>query len=394
MWSPICQLVSRGANLLVICLMAMAPLAAYADSCGDWPLWREFNTRFIQQDGRVLADESEHRYSSSEGQAYALFFSLAANDQATFERILVWTRDNLSMGDLGVRLPAWQWGKRLDGGWGIVDANSASDADTWLAYTLLEAGRLWHEPRYTALGKLMLANIRIHLVREFPGRRWVLLPAESGFDLVQSGIRLNPSYVPVQLLRVFIKNDPTGPWRDVLANNLALLKAASPKGYVPDWVVYLPGTGYLSDIQSGGMGQHDAIRVYLWWGMLSRQDPMSAPLREILFGMNQLIPRHEVSPPLAVDTRTGVISGVSPPSFSAALLPYFFVMGNKAALNLQRERLIAQFDAATGVLIGQDPRYYDQVLTLFGLGWLEHRFSFSSQGQLVVRWKSSCSEKK
>lgn len=375
-------------GVLVCCLLCSG--MAFARPCQDWPMWREFSSRFIQSDGRVLADESEHRYSSSEGQAYALFFTLAANDRVIFDRVLNWTRDNLAAGDLGAHLPAWQWGKRVDGVWGVVDNNSASDADTWLAYSLLEAGRLWREPRYTAQGRLLLANIRLHSVRELPDVGAMLLPGQTGFDLPQSAVRLNPSYVPVQLFRRFIAEDPAGRWAKVLDNNVRLLKVSSPKGFVPDWAVYQPGSGYQIDPQSAGLGQHDAIRVYLWWGMLSRQDPLSFALQNSLSGMNRWIPQHEISPPLSVDTQTGGASGVSPVSFSAALLPYFSRTGNRQALRLQRERLNAQ---TNGVLLGLEPRYYDQVLGLFGLGWIEHRFSFSSQGQLVVPWKSSCSEK-
>jgi endoglucanase len=373
-------------RLLLACLLL--PIQAYAAPCADWPMWRTFEQRFIQADGRVLADESERHYSTSEGQAYALFFSLVANDRTAFERILVWTRDNLAGGDLSARLPAWQWGKRPDGAWGVADQNSASDADTWLAYTLLEAGRLWHEPRYTAQGKLMLANVHLHLVRDFSGLGAMLMPAASGFDLVEGGARFNPSYYPVQLLRVFAKADPAAGWDEIIDNSYKLIQAASSKGYAPDWQGYVPGTGFVPDPKSGDTGAHDAIRVYLWWGMLDRHDPMAARLKSLLYGMNQWVPRHEITPPLSVDARTGVVSGVSPPSFSAALLPYFSTMGNKRALELQKDRLLAyQVDG----LIGQDPRYYDQVLTLFGQGWLAHNFSFSSQGQLVVQWNSSCS---
>lgn len=383
------------ARIVRCCLLwLMVALPVYAQPCGEWPLWRAFGNSFIQADGRVLADESEQRYSTSEGQAYALFFTLVANDRAAFERILLWTRDNLAGGDLGARLPAWQWGKRPDGLWGVVDQNSASDADSWLAYTLLEAGRLWHEPRYTAQGNLMLANIRIRLIRDFSGAGEMLLSAASGFELEQGGARLNPSYFPLQLLRVFSRADPSGPWRAVIDNNLKMLQAANVKGYVPDWVAYVPGRGYLTDPKLGAIGTHDAIRVYLWWGMLSRQDPMSARLKKVIFGMNQLIPNQEVIPPLTIDTQTGVVSGVSPPSFSAALLPYFSSMGNRVALRLQQERLIAHQDPVTGVLIGHELHYYDQVLALFGQGWMDHRFSFSPQGQLVVQWKQSCSAKK
>jgi endo-1,4-beta-D-glucanase Y len=381
MLGQICHMVCRGALILT----AMMPLCVQASD--DWPLWQAFNRDFIQADGRVLADESEQRYSTSEGQAYALFFALVANDRAVFDQLLLWTHKNLAGGDLGARLPAWQWGKRADGSWGVVDQNSASDADTWLAYTLLEAGRLWHEPRYRAQGNLMLANIRIHLIRDLPGIGAMLLPAGTGFDLDQGGSRLNPSYFPVQLLRAYSNSDPSGPWPVVIDNNLKLLKAASTKGFVPDWVAYVPGRGYQLDPKSGAIGAHDAIRVYLWWGMLSRQDPMSPRLKKVIYGMNQLIPKHEVSPPLAVDAQTGATSGVSPASFSAALLPYFARMGNSSAQRLQSDRLIARRDAATGALIGEAPRYYDQVLTLFGQGWMGRRFGFSSQGQLVVQWK-------
>ncbi|MEI7455682.1 MAG: cellulose synthase complex periplasmic endoglucanase BcsZ [Nitrosomonadales bacterium] len=372
---------------IVICAWLMAALPVCAQPC--WPAWQSFASRFVQADGRVLADESEQRYSTSEGQAYGLLFALIANDRPRFEQILLWSRDNLAAGDLSARLPAWQWGKKSDGAWGVVDQNSASDADTWFAYTLLEAGRLWHEPRYTALGRMMLANIRIQLVRNLSGAGVVLLPAANGFALEPGGSRLNPSYYPVQLLRAFSIADPDGPWKQIIENNLTLLGSAAPRGYVPDWAAYIPESGYLIDPQKGEVGTHDAIRVYLWWGMLSRQDPSFGKIKKLIYGMNKLIPEYQITPPLTVNTQTGDVSGVSPPSFSAALLPYFATMNNSAALKLQSDRLASQ--PVGGLLIGENLRYYDQVLALFGQGWMAHKFAFSSQGQLVVQWNSSCS---
>ena len=370
--------------VFAVWLMAALPASACV-----WPLWQGFGAKFIQPDGRVLADESEHHYSTSEGQAYALFFALVANDRESFDRILLWTRDNLAAGDLASTLPAWQWGKKPDGGWGVIDSNSAADADTWLAYTLLEAGRLWQQRSYTAQGNLMLANIRLRLVRELPGKGPMLLPARTGFDLDRGGVRLNPSYLPVQLLRAFSKQDPSGPWNAVLANGVEMLKATASVGYAPDWAAYVPGQGYQPDPKLGAIGSHDAIRVYLWWGMLSSKDAAAAKLKKALYGMDRLIPAHEIAPPLNVNTQTGAISGVSPPGFSAALLPYFSGMKNAEALRLQQQRLASQ--TTQDGLIGQDLRYSDQVLALFGQGWMERRFSFSPEGQLAVGWKSSCS---
>ncbi|OGT23069.1 MAG: endo-1,4-D-glucanase [Gallionellales bacterium RIFOXYB12_FULL_54_9] len=376
----------------LLCLLFMlSPWLATAEECAEWARWQAFSSRFIQTDGRVLADESEQHYSTSEGQAYALFFALVANDRKTFERVLFWTSANLAAGDLSARLPAWQWGKRQDGSWGVVDANSASDADTWLAYTLLEAGRLWHEPRYSAYGNLMLANIRLHLIRDFPGLGAMLLPGAVGFNLNDGGARFNLSYYPVQLLRVFAKAEPTGPWNELIVNSLKLMRAATPKGFAPDWQAYVPGTGFIKDPVLGANGSHDAIRVYLWWGMLAKQDAAASGLKEMLYGMNKLISNQEVTPPLNVDAQTAAYSGNSPPGFSAALLPYLATMKNKRALSLQNDRLIAN---ETAGLIGEEARYYDQVLTLFGQGWMERRFSFSPQGQLLAQWNPSCSAKK
>ncbi len=31
--------------------------------------------------------------------------------------------------------------------WSVLDSNSASDGDIWMAWSLLEAGRLWKETR-------------------------------------------------------------------------------------------------------------------------------------------------------------------------------------------------------------------------------------------------------
>ena len=42
--------------------------------------------------GRVIDLSQEDKRSTSEGQAYAMFFALVANDQAMFDRLLGWTK--------------------------------------------------------------------------------------------------------------------------------------------------------------------------------------------------------------------------------------------------------------------------------------------------------------
>ena len=115
--------------------------AGASAQAADWPLWENFRRHAIQSDGRVIERRADDR-TTSEAQAYALFFALVANDRAQFERLLSWTQNNLANGDLRAQQPAWLWGSDTASRWRVLDANPAADADFWLAYTLLQAGRL------------------------------------------------------------------------------------------------------------------------------------------------------------------------------------------------------------------------------------------------------------
>ncbi len=232
--------------------------------------------------GRVF-DPNGDQHTTSEGQAYALFFALADNDRPTFDRVLAWTETNLAGGDLTTHLPAWLWGKDKDGQWKVLDPNSASDADVWMAYTLLEAGRLWNSKVDTDLGRGMLALIASKEVANLPGFGPMLVPGPAGFQHDKTWI-LNPSYLPVFLFERFAALDPAGPWQQIALGIPAPARAELTTGYAMDWVEYVPGDGFYpvpkpSDASQNGPnaegpgGSYDAIRVYLWAGMIDPHDP-------------------------------------------------------------------------------------------------------------------------
>jgi len=361
-----------------------AAASARTDACGAWPLWQAYAERFIQADGRVVDFHAAH--STSEGQAYGLFFALVANDRQRFAALLKWTEDNLAGGDLGAQLPAWQWGRRDDGSWGVLDPNPASDADLWLAYTLLEAGRLWREPVYSRLGLRLTARIAEEEVATLPGLGPILLPAPAGFQPQPDLWRLNPSYLPIQLLRALHDYDPTGPWAGMVPATIRLLRETAVRGFAPDWTGYQTGIGWVADPDKGPVGSYDAIRVYLWLGMLDIDEPLRAPLLRALRGMATSLQRDGV-PPERVDTLSGRAEGRGPAGFSAALLPYLAALGDSPLLTQQRRRVEAAYHER---LLGNDPRYYDQNLALFGTGWLDGRFRFAAGGRLLPSWNISC----
>jgi len=98
---------------LLILLVLLTWSAGATAQAADWPLWENFRRHAIQSDGRVIERRADDR-TTSEAQAYALFFALVANDRAQFERLLSWTQNNLANGDLRAQQPAWLWGSDVD----------------------------------------------------------------------------------------------------------------------------------------------------------------------------------------------------------------------------------------------------------------------------------------
>lgn len=377
------------AGVLSLLLAATAQAACTA----DWPHWQRFAERWIQPDGRVLESSLEKNHSTSEGQSYALFFALVANDQARFERIWRWSRENLAGNDPQNILPAWLWGQGKDGKWQVQDPNSASDADLWFVYALLEADRLWRKPAYRADALALLGQIKARETTELPGLGPVLLPGPIGFSHIGHLWRINPSYQPLPLMRRLAAVDPAGPWDAIAAHAAVLQEQAGAHGFAADWIGYRAvseRTGlFASDPMKGNSGSYDAIRVYLWAGMTHPDDPLAKPLLDSLFGMARATASTGL-PPEQVDVHSGATSGQSPSGFSGALVPYFRAKGQPWLEELQDQRArgaIDQWIAGSA----QAPFYYDYMLSLFGLGWADGVYRFAADGRLLPRWETPCS---
>jgi endoglucanase len=380
----------RASTLSVLAGALIAIGAEHANAC-DWPAYRSFIERVVQADGRVVDRSTDAQQTTSEGQSYGMFFALVANDRASFDRLLAWTRANLSAHqfDAGnVRLPAWQWGKKPDGSFGVMDANSASDADLWIAYDLFQAGRLWKEPAYTKLAYALATQIAKQEIVDLPGLGPMLLPGPQGFR-TGDVTRLNPSYLPLPVLRGLAHEMPDGPWSTLAQSAARLVNVTAPRGYAPDWAAYKSGQ-FVVDPKNGDIGSYDAIRVYLWAGMASAADPLARGWLDALGGMKQSVAQNGY-PPEKVSTLSGAATGEGPLSYWGALAPYFKALDDQHGLGLARTHLAA-LNAAPSALPapGREPVYYDRVLGLFGGGFIEGRFRFDDQGRLVPDWRSAC----
>ncbi len=369
--------------LALLAALLMQPACAERPARhGDhgWADWQAFKTAFINDEGRVI-DWSESGRTVSEGQAYAMFFALVANDRPAFERLLQWTERNLAYGDLSRNLPAWLWGLAEDGTHKIIDPNPATDADLWIAYNLLEAARLWRQPQYETKARALLQLVRKHVVDWREDGTALLIPAPEGFRFADR-VRLNPSYtMPAQFLRLHAA-DPQGPWAAMVAQYPAMMAELSPLGRIPDWSQYRERRHEL-DADKGGIGSYDAIRVYLWAGLGPLEHhALQALLRDIA-GFAVLTAEAERIPE-KWSARSSWVEGEGPVGFDAALLPFYKALGEQEQLERARARIVA---ARKDGVYGSPARYYDQVLVLFGKGFDDGQYHFDAEGRLVPRWK-------
>jgi endoglucanase len=354
-------------------IMADSALAAGV-KCEAWPAWQRFKLLYVSDDGRVIDASTAAQITTSEGQSHALFFALVGNDRKAFDLILRWTHDNLSASKLDKTLPASKWGRADDGTWQVLESNAAANADLWIAYSLGEAARLWNEMRYANLGAEIARNILQQEVATVPGFGTVLLQGPRDF-MNENGWRLNPSYLSLSLLRGLARQTKEPLWNEIAKSSEQVILRSAPKGFAADWIEFTR-SGVSADRH--GLGSYDAIRVYLWAGMLPASDPSRDQLVEALKPMLDSVEKRG-TPVATVDIQSLEMNGEGSPGFSAALLPMLANARMTAVLQAQRLR------AAQGSL--QNNQNHDSdALALFGLGWLEQRYRFNRAGLLNVRW--------
>ncbi|MEI8642601.1 cellulose synthase complex periplasmic endoglucanase BcsZ [Pseudoalteromonas sp. Hal099] len=255
-------------------------MSAQTQQCEPWQGWQVFKNHFISDEGRVIDLGSKQNITTSEGQSYALFFALVANDKAAFDTILDWTQDHLSEGDLSTRLPAWQWGETGNDSSAILDSNPASDSDLWIAYSLSQAAILWDDRRYSILAAVLAQRIMREETAYISGLGLTLLPAPAGFEFENNTYKLNPSYSPLFIYQQFSKLYPHSPWQQLHEASAKLILDTAKNGVSPDWVMYSPAKGFYYDKKATDLGSFNAIRVYLWASMMANDAPYKEQLSE------------------------------------------------------------------------------------------------------------------
>lgn len=222
--------------------------------------WAAFKSRFVAADGRIV-DTGNGGISHSEGQAYGMLLSQAANDREAFERIWNWTYANIARKDM--MLFAW----RFDPLKGVTDNNNATDGDILAAWALQLASERWKVPAYAEASRKIRDELLNRLVRRFGGRT-VLLPGMTGFQFADS-VTVNPSYFVFPALDMFAKLEPRSQWGEVRDECLRIVREGKFGAVdIPvDWMRVDQAGRLWSDPDRPAAFGYDAIRVplYLVW---------------------------------------------------------------------------------------------------------------------------------
>ena len=352
-----------------LCAAALCALSALVPVTSQaWDKWDAFKAANVNDSYRVIDYNDNRRITTSEGQSYAMFFALVAGDKESFDNLLKWTENNLASGDITKHKPAWLWGKN-GSSWGIIDSNNAADSDMWIAYCLLEAGRLWDRPDYTAKGKAMMDLLKKD-VRDIKGLGKVLLPGYKGFEQTDF-VTLNPSYYPVFILRRFELEDAE--WKAVTEGTVRSLVRSAPRGYAPDWVRFnRQGKVIKEKGDDFVFGSYNAIRTYMWAAMMSPADPVRAVLVERFEPFAELA-RQTNMPPEKINVFTGERHGYGSPGFAACVLE---LLGKGATQNYLRT--VIENDP----IIGEN--YYRNTLMVYAIGFDRGLYRFDRNGYLIL----------
>lgn len=362
-------------------LLVAVTAACMAKPVKGWPAWEGFKSAFLSEDGRVIDRSEADLRTVSEGQSYALFFALVAQDRLAFDSILTWTENNLSGGDLGKNLPAWIWGKKGDD-WGVIDSNSASDADLWIAYALLEASRVWcHAPyaeKARALGEIILNKETI----EVDGLGLSVLPGHTGFVSAEGSIKLNPSYLPPFLTaRLANAWADDARWAHIHLASQRLLLDSSKTGSYPDWVLY--SNGQLTLPADEQRGDYDAIRNYMWIAMTHPGDPGRAALIKQLSPTVALLMKRQNMPEWFEPLNQQTSKEPGPAGFQVAVAPLLEAAGLPELAKQFNKKSLTSNDPQAWLKYG----YYNGALSLFGQGYMDGLYRFNSLGEFMPRGK-------
>lgn len=270
-------ILSLGALLLCIGLYVGSdatriPLT-FSTSALSASAWEAYKITYTEKTSNRTMDLDRGYITTSEGQSYTMLRAVWLDDKDTYDKSWKWTRDNLKRPK--DNLFSWKYGNLGDGSYGVLTNeggnNTASDADSDIALSLVFAYARWQDPQYITSARAIVSDIWTIEVVSINGKPY-LASNNLEKDSTKGTIIVNPSYFAPYAYRIFAKIDPTHPWMKLVDNSYTVLNTAMTEhldsgtsaNLVPDWIQVNKKTGFISAIGTSTLNTHysyDAMRA-------------------------------------------------------------------------------------------------------------------------------------
>ena len=246
----------------------------YANNAMLLELWDTYKTNNIEPSSHRTLDKSQNNITTSEGESYTMLRSVWMDDKTTFDQSWQFTKNNLQRPN--DHLLSWKFGQKSDGSYGVLTdiggQNTASDADSDVALSLLMAYSRWNQTSYRYEAEQIIQNIWEKEVVPVQGK-----PVLAADNLEASSVQnivVNPSYFSPYSFKLFAKVDttPGHDWQALADNSYSLLTSLSANmlgstkssGLPPNWITMNRVTGEVIPNASPNLDTnygYDAFRI-------------------------------------------------------------------------------------------------------------------------------------
>lgn len=339
-------------------------------------LWRVYTENYIEQGTSRTLDPQSGGITTSEGESYTMLRAVWSDDLATFTASWQWTKDNLQRDD---HLLSWKFGQRPDGSYGIQEdvggANTASDADSDVAFALLMAYSRWKDDVFLYDALPLIDSIWTEEVVAVAGEPVLVANDLEQFNRAQ--VLVNPSYFAPYAYRAFAAVDSEHDWPGLVDNSYAVLQqladqpldADRSSGLPPDWVFMNRRTGAFSAVSDTLTTRfsYDALRLP-WRLALDARWNGEDRATALLQGQGELADQWRADHRLvaAYDRDGTPAADYEAPAMYGGAMGYFTVVQPDLADAVYRDELLPVYDADTGNLAEQ-LGYYDSNWVWFGM---------------------------
>jgi endoglucanase len=337
--------------------------------------WEKYKTLFLNKDGRII-DYQNNSVTTSEGQSYAMLRAVWIDDQDTFDKVWNWTKNDLHRPK--DNLLGWQWGKRSDGKYGFIQNggdNTASDADSDIAFSLILASKRWNNSKYLDDAKKMLSDVWQNETDTINGKRYLVA---GNWAKQKDQIVINPSYFSPYEWRVFATVDKKDDWNSLITPAYDLLDKSGTLtidgkkgvGLPPDWLAIQRKTGAIVVPHETNLTTNngfDAMRVpwrialdYVW-----NKDKRAYTYLTTAFKSyaTEYANTGKLASIYSYDGK--LIAAQENPARYATALGYFIVADPKTAAKMYQNKIIKLYSNADNSFSGTLP-YYEQNWLWFG----------------------------